>query len=217
MEIKDIKGYHKNPRKITEKMFNLLSETIKEYGDLSGIVLNIRTGEVIGGNQRTQFFKRNDSDVKIHTTPVKDSKVGTVAVGYVIFQGEKYNYREVDWDEKKSELANIVANKVGGFWDNDILANEFEIDDLKMAGFEEFELGMFNNEVEIDTNNMSDSMDSYLDGNIKQIVIYFTNEQFQEVIPRMEKIMLELGVENHTEAVLKLMEFYENNRDNKKP
>lgn len=213
MEIKNLAGYHKNPRKITEKMFNLLGDSIKEYGDLSGIVFNIRTQELIGGNQRTQFFKRNDKDVEIHTTPVKDSKVGTVAVGYVVYQGEKYNYREVDWDEKKSARANLNANKMGGFWDNDMLANEFDMEDLQLAGFEDFELGMFNNNVEIDTNNMSDSMDSYLEGNIKQIVIYFTSEQFETVVPRLEKIMQDFGVESHTEAILNLMDEHENNRN----
>lgn len=208
MEIKDLHTYHKNPRKITEKMFELLGDSIREFGDLSGIVFNVRSKELIGGNQRTQFFKRNDAE--IHTTPVKDSKVGTVAQGYVLFNGEKYNYREVDWDEKKSERANIMANKVTGFWDNDILANQFDLEDLKLAGFEDFELGMFNEEILIDKNNMNDTMESYLDGNVKQIVLYFNNEQFQDVIPRMEKLMEDFGVDNHTDAFLELLKEHEN-------
>lgn len=208
MEIKNLKPSKVNPRKITEKMFNLLGETIKEYGDLSGIVLNVRTGELVGGNQRTQFFKRNEAE--IHATPVKDSKVGTVAIGYVIFNGEKYNYREVDWDDKKAQLANVIANKAGGFWDQDLLANHFDIEDLKLAGFEDFELGMFEHEVEVDKSDLEQTMDSYLEGNIKQIVLFFTAEEFENVMPRMEKLMAELGVQNHTEAFLKILEEHEN-------
>lgn len=207
MEIKDLKNYHKNPRKITEKMFGLLGDSIKEFGDLSGIVVNVRTGEIIGGNQRTQFFKANQGE--IHKTSVGGSKVGTVAEGYVLYEGEKYHYREVDWDEKKSERANIMANKVTGFWDNDMLANEFDMEELKLAGFEDFELGMFNEEIEVDKSDLSQTMDSYLEGNIKQIVLFFSAEEFDTIIPRMEKLMVEFGVQNHTEAFLKILEEHE--------
>lgn len=214
MDIKDLKHYHKNPRKITGKMFDILSEGLKEYGDLSGIVVNIRTGEVIGGNQRTAFFKNDFENVaSISKTELpKPTPQGTVAYGYVEYMGEKYNYREVDWDEKKSELANIMANKVGGFWDNDILANQFDMEDLKLAGFEDFELGMFNDEIEVDKSDLTQTMDSYLEGNIKQIVLFFTAEEFENVMPRMEKLMAELGVQNHTEAFLKILEEHESNR-----
>jgi len=211
MEINQLKQYHRNPRKITEKMFNLLGDSIKEFGDLSGIVYNVRTQELIGGNQRTQFFKRNDKDVQITTIPVENSKVGTVAVGYVVYNGEKYNYREVDWDEKKAGQANLNANKMGGFWDNELLAGAFEMEELKLAGFEDFELGMFNEEIQIDKSDLTQTMDSYLEGNIKQIVLFFTAEEFENVMPRMEKLMTQLGVQNHTEAFMKILEEYERN------
>ena len=211
MEIGNLKQYHRNPRKITEKMFNLLGDSIKEFGDLSGIVYNVRTQELIGGNQRTQFFKRNDKDVQITTIPVENSKVGTVAVGYVVYNGEKYNYREVDWDDKKAGQANLNANKIGGFWDNELLAGAFEMEELKLAGFEDFELGMFNEEIQIDKSDLTQTMDSYLEGNIKQIVLFFTAEEFENVMPRMEKLMTQLGVQNHTEAFMKILEEYERN------
>ncbi len=217
MESKEIDGvrqYHKNPRKITEKMFGILGDSLKEYGDLSGIVVNIRTGEAVGGNQRTSFFKLHPKDCIIEITKKfdKPNKQGTVAYGYVLYDGEQYSYREVDWDEKKTELANIIANKVGGFWDNDILANQFDIEDLKMAGFEDFELSFAtDDEIKIDTDDLTKRMDAYLDGSIKQVVIYFTAEQFEEVIPRFETAMQDFGVENHTDLILALLKEHEGN------
>lgn len=214
--INDVEKFHKNPRKITEKMFDTLSESLKEYGDLSGVVVNVRTGEVIGGNQRTAFFKQDPDNVKIEIVERNDkpSPQGTLAVGYIVYNGERYNYREVDWDETKSDRANILANKVGGFWDNDILANEFDIEDLRLAGFEDFELGFGKDEkIEIDTDDLTKTMDTYLEGTIKQIVLYFSAEQFNEVIPRMDKVMEHYGVANHTEAFLKLLEEHEGGRD----
>lgn len=212
-KINDIKPYHKNPRKITEKMFNLLGETMREYGDLSGVVVNVRTGEAVGGNQRTAFFKQNpdECEIEITTRLSHPTAQGTVAVGNIKFAGEQFSYREVDWDEGKTERANIIANKVGGFWDNDILANQFDIENLELAGFEDFELGFANDEVQVDTNDLSDTMDAYLDGTIKQIVIYFTKEEFDIVIPRLEKCMQDFGVTSHTEAILKLLDEHEGN------
>lgn len=216
-KIDSIEGYHANPRKITEKMFNLLGETIKEYGDLSGIVVDVKTHEVIGGNQRTSFFKQHSDDVKIHIEKrlEKPTEQGTVAIGYIEYKGERFSYREVDWDNQKIARANIIANKVGGFWDNDVLANNFEVEDLKYAGFEDFELGFVNEELEVDNNeDLTKTMDSYLDGSIKQIVIFFTAEQFNDIVPRLQSVEDELGTENHTETFIKLLEFYENSRTN---
>jgi DNA modification methylase len=48
----------------------------------------------------------------------------------------------VRWDERQAEKANIVANKAGGGWDFDTLANEFDTTDLLEWGFEPFELGI---------------------------------------------------------------------------
>lgn len=214
-QISDIKGYKKNPRKITEKMFNLLGETIREFGDLSGIVVNTRTGEAVGGNQRTAFFKQNPEECKIVITEhfKVPTKQGTVAVGYVQFNDEKFSYREVDWDTQKSDRANIVANKAGGFWDNDVLANEFDIEDLKFGGFEDFELGFFKDNIEVDTNDaLTKTMDSYLDGSIKQVVLYFKNEDYAVLIPRLEALAEEMEVDNYSELFVKLLDNYESNR-----
>lgn len=214
-KIESIEAYHANPRKITEKMFNLLGDTIREYGDLSGVVVNVKTDEVIGGNQRTAFFKQHSSEVSIHIENrlEKPTEQGTVATGYIEYKGERFSYREVEWDEKKTARANIIANKVGGFWDNDVLANQFDVEDLKMAGFEEFELGFSNEELEVDNNeDLTKTMDSYLEGSIKQIVIFFTAAQFDDIVPRLQAVEEELGTENYTETFIKLLEFYENNK-----
>jgi len=180
--IADIKGFKKNPRKITEKMFTLLGETIREFGDLSGIVVNGRTGEAVGGNQRTAFFKQNPTECEIVITErlTTPNKQGTVATGYIKFGDEKFAYREVDWDSKTADRANIAANKVGGFWDNDVLANEFDIEDLKYAGFAEFEIPSLDTE-EVDNNPMKEweNMPDYesVSRGVKVLVMHFQTEE----------------------------------------
>jgi len=56
--------------------------------------------------------------------------------------GKKFAYRAVRWDAETAEKANVVANKAGGTWDFDILANEFELTDLLEWGFETWEFGL---------------------------------------------------------------------------
>jgi DNA modification methylase len=48
--------------------------------------------------------------------------VGTVAVGYVTYNGEFYGYREVDWPLDRETAANIAANRISGDWDEALLA-----------------------------------------------------------------------------------------------
>ncbi len=144
----EFKEWAKNPRKITEADFKTLQATLEKYGDISGIVLNKRTGELVGGHQRTRVFKDKESTVTIEKTYPKPTQTGTVALGYVEVDGERFSYREVDWDEAKAEGANIAANKVGGEFDWDKLANEFEMKTLFENGFKESELGFMREDVD---------------------------------------------------------------------
>ena len=131
--------YHKNPRVLTEKQFKLLERDLKELGDLSGIVHDINSNEIISGNQRVSVFTPSDSDIEIIEEFNPPTKTGTIATGWIKYNGERYSYRRVKWTPEKCEKANIVANKAGGSWDWDILANEFDFDSLKDWGFSEEE------------------------------------------------------------------------------
>lgn len=137
-----MKNYHKNPRILTEKQAKLLKRDLTELGDLSDIVHDINSDEIIGGNQRSTIMDVNDCEIEIVKEYDPPTKTGTVAEGYIHWQGERYTYRRVKWDKKRCEKANIVANKAGGTWDFETLANEFEINDLTDWGFEEWEFGI---------------------------------------------------------------------------
>jgi len=137
--------YHKNPRVLTEKQFKLLERDLKELGDLSGIVHDINSNEIISGNQRVSVFTPSDVDIEIIEEFDPPTKTGTIATGWIKYNGERYSYRRVKWTPEKCEKANIVANKAGGSWDWDILANRFDIDDLLNWGFDKEELSTDSN------------------------------------------------------------------------
>lgn len=139
----DMKHYHKNPREITKKQFDQLKEWLDELGDLSGIVHDLNSDEIIGGNQRVRALGVAQENPVITETFDPPTRQGTVVLGYFEANGgERYQYRAVRWTSEQCEKANIIANKAGGSWDQDILANEWEVDNLLEWGFEPEELGI---------------------------------------------------------------------------
>lgn len=132
MKAKDLKPNPKNPRDITGEKLEALKRTIAKFGDLSGIVYNRQTENLVGGHQRVKSFP--DSEVKIEKKYTKPTKTGTVAEGYVVINGERFNYREVDWDEITEKAANIAANKGAGEWNLELLSEWMR--DLDSFGFD---------------------------------------------------------------------------------
>ena len=126
-----MKEYHKNPRKITEKQLQQLKENIQELGDLSGIVHDLNTDEIISGNQRSKVIDINKCEVVITEKYETPNKQGTVAWGYVVYDGQKMNYRQVRWNEQQREKANVTANSLGGDFDYKILKEKFDVNLLR--------------------------------------------------------------------------------------
>lgn len=158
LNLKDLKPAEYNPRKITDAQIERLKKSLTEFGDLSGIVFNRRTGNLVGGHQRLKCLPPDASIEKKEFK--KPSSTGTVAEGHIILAprldkegspragvvDEKYSYREVDWPLEKEKAANIAANKHGGEWDDEKLAEllkeltetpDFDID---LTGFESSEI-----------------------------------------------------------------------------
>lgn len=142
MKVADLAPNPKNPRTITDKKLTQLKKALAEFGDLGGLVFNRRTGMLVGGHQRAKLFPK-DAEIKVTKSYDKPTKVGTVAEGFVLVRGERFKYREVDWDETREKAANIAANKGAGEWDLSALSDWMrEIDDF---GFD-LDLTMFDEE-----------------------------------------------------------------------
>lgn len=146
LKLKDLKAAKYNPRSITVDALKRLGKSISEFGDLSGVVFNERTGTLISGHQRITTIK--DKKNAIVTTKHKDEH-GTIALGYIqVTEGNKeirIPFRVVDWDRRKEKLANIAANAQGGEFDNqklgkllaDLSSEKF---DVELSGFSEHEV-----------------------------------------------------------------------------
>ena len=141
MKVQDLKPAPFNPRQISDKQLEMLSKSMQEFGDLSGIVVNVNTGHTIGGHQRVKVF---DPQWPIKKQAYKDEQ-GTTAIGHIETPYGQWIYREVNWDQEKEAAANIAANKQGGEWDFPKLVNALsELDtgnfDMELIGFDMKEL-----------------------------------------------------------------------------
>ena len=116
MKLSDLSPNPRNPRKAEQKKLEMLAKSLIEFGSLDGFIYNIRSKQMVGGHQRSKVLPK-DARVIIEQRFDKTTPQGTRAVGYVEYLGERWPYREVDWNENKEKAANIAANKGAGEWD----------------------------------------------------------------------------------------------------
>lgn len=192
MEFKDIKQTPYNPRKAwTETQAEDFKRSLAEFGDLGGVVLNKRTGHLIGGNKRTAAFAEA-KDAKIETEDVnggKPDKRGNIAFGWVRVGGDRFSYRVVSWDEKKERAANLAANKWSAEWDDGALAGMLkELDgnfDLSLTGFNHAELDAALKTIgHFDANKLTDAM-GHQDVAPQSFIIYLTFRTEESMLEAM--------------------------------
>lgn len=88
-----------NPRTITAEAMTGLKTSIRELGDISGIVWNKQTGHLVCGHQRVEALKGEfGSGLAIDGDSIVTPK------------GDRFPVRVVEWDEAKERLANVMAN-----------------------------------------------------------------------------------------------------------
>jgi ParB-like chromosome segregation protein Spo0J len=109
-----------NPRQISKKQYNDLKDSLDKFSLVEPIVVN-KDMTIIGGHQRYKIWKEN----------AEQSNVDDITIPCVVLDLNKEQEREL----------NIRLNKSGGEWDMDILANEFDIEELKEWGFKDIEFG----------------------------------------------------------------------------
>lgn len=106
--IEDLRPSPTNPRTISEQAKSGLRYSLEEFGDISGITWNKRSGNLVGGHQRLDQLKELGAELK--------------AYGDRSFlelpDNTRFPVRVVDWDEDKEAAANLAANneEIAGRW-----------------------------------------------------------------------------------------------------
>ena len=122
-----------NPRQITTKQYNDLKESIEKFGIVDPIIIN-KDNTIIGGHQRYKIFK----DI------IDKDSLLNITIPCVVLHLSKEEEREL----------NVRLNKNTGEFDMDILANEFDIDELVDWGFKHIDLGLNIDKIENDQEDL---------------------------------------------------------------
>ena len=127
VNIETVKLNPRNPRKITDEMFEKLKDSINNNPKLLALnPLKIdENGVIIGGNMRYLALQ----------------KLG---------HKEIYVIRASDFTEEEKKRAVILDNISFGFWDFDMLGADYEQADLLAMGMTGFQLGIDDDEPEPD-------------------------------------------------------------------
>lgn len=119
-KLSDLTPFEGNPRKLTQEQAEQIEESLRRFGLVEPPAVNV-DGTIIGGHMRQRIMAAMDEfgpDAEI------DVRVPS---------------RELD-DHELAEL-NIRLNKNTGDWDMEILAEEFNANDLVEWGFREVDFG----------------------------------------------------------------------------
>jgi hypothetical protein len=151
LSIADLLADGANPRQISAEAAAALGKSLAKFGDLSGIVWNRRTGELVTGHQRMDQIRAQWPDVQMELPPA-DGPLDSNGEqrGYLrVAPGQAFALRVVDWTKEKQRLANVTANnqKLQGTFTDELSNYLLEIeaateeqfpgalDELLLAGF----------------------------------------------------------------------------------
>ena len=158
LKITEIKVNPNNPRLIKDDKFKKLVKSIQEFPEMLNIrPIVVNTDMVIlGGNMRYKAC----IEAGLKTVPVL----------------------VVDIPEDKQKEFLIKDNVSGGEWDWDMLANEWNTEELKEWGLDVWQTPVDVDYSILDDDDVSDELDGMLKGVKKAIQIEFENEHYEEAL-----------------------------------
>jgi len=119
-KLSELVPWERNPRQITDKQAKRLEESFEQFGQVEIIAIGPEN-QIYNGHQRLKVLSQKyGADYEV------DVRVASRAL-----------------TEKEREKLTVYLHKgAAGDWDFDLLANEFELDDLLEWGFEKQELDL---------------------------------------------------------------------------
>ena len=152
----ELKPAKYNPRQISTKQYNDLKASIKKFGLVDPVIVN-KNNTVIGGHQRLKICK----------------ELKYIEIDCVVLDLSKEEEREL----------NIRLNKNTGDFDMDILANEFDIDELTDWGFKHIDL-----DINIDKLDDSFTLDDSDKKPFQQITFTLADKQAELIRNKIKDI-----------------------------
>lgn len=179
-----IKSNPNNPRLIKDDKFHKLVKSIKEFPEMLKIRPIVVNEEliVLGGNMRLKACK----EAGLKEVPVIKTSGLT----------------------EKQQREFIVKDNVGfGDWDWDMVANEWETKELEDWGLNMpvFQDNLSNTD-SYNGANPELELDNFMNSEIKRLYLVYDSETFEKVVEWLNKKVKDLGLEDYSQFILKLIE-----------
>lgn len=184
VKISKIKRNTDNPRIIKDNKFYKLVKSVKEFPEMLKIRPIVVNNDmvVLGGNMRLKACK----EAGLKEVPVIQADTLTA--------------------EQQREF--IVKDNVGfGEWDWDMVANEWDSQELEEWGFSMpvFQDNLSNTD-DYKGSNPELELDNFMNAEIKRLYLVYDSETFEKVVEWLNKKIEDLGLEDYSQFILKLME-----------
>jgi len=129
-KVKDLLPYERNPRVISDKQMDVLKKSLTKFNLAETPAIN-KDGKICAGHQRVKaliLLGRGDEGIDVRVPS-----------------------RQLSESEFKEYL--LTSNRSGGEFNWDMLAEDFNIDELKTSGFDDMDLShIFDSNLEIEEN-----------------------------------------------------------------
>lgn len=174
---------------MTEQQVNALRASLKVFGLVEIPVIN-SDNTIIAGHQRVALLLADNPEMEIEVRVPSRPLTPEEFARY-----------------------NLSSNRIGGQWDWDKLANQFDEEMLSLSGFSDRELQGFeediNNPGKGDGSGAGGSKGKYSKDSIKEIVLSFSAGDYDAISERIQRASKDLGVDDVTALFLTLLTRYE--------
>lgn len=184
--IESVKPYEKNTKKHDDAQIAKLAKNIETLGYWVPIVVD-KAMVIISGHARLAALKQ----------------LGRLTVPVIVAE------RLSDDEVRTLRLADNKLNESP--WDMDALKfelNAIGADMTLLAGFPALDLPALG-EPEVDENTVKDAEKKFLNATIKQVVLHFPNDEYEEVMGWFARQRDAMKVETNTEVFLKMRETFD--------
>lgn len=204
----EIERWPRNPK---EHDLEQIKASLRRHGYVDPIARDATSGKIVAGHGRQEALTEMWAAKEPPPRRVKVLDDGRWSVP--VLGG-------VSWDsESEAEAYLVTSNRLVelGGWDNKMLAEllgdmrETE-HGLAGVGFTDSELRSLLSQTDEERatgKTPEEKLEGFLSGDVKQMVFYFEDAEYGEVLEQIERIMAEdEALETHTDAFLYILQFY---------
>jgi hypothetical protein len=207
--LSELQRWPRNPKTHDEKG---LDESLARFGFTEPLVLDETSGKLVAGHGRMEALQRWQTEGK---QPPKNIAVKGKEWLVPVVRGIGFNNVQ---EAEAYLLASNRLTEIGG-WDNDSLAEMLSslqgADLLKGTGYQPADVEAVFREIQANAPiaqpgpTPAELESKFLAAEIKQVVLYFEGKEYDAVVNRLESVQKAENVVNNTDAVLKLLAFWE--------